>query len=137
MANNKMTQKQFLAFAIAALEDAGNDEAATRGQEWLDQLNKPKKKGEGKDSATLKRENRAIEVAGIINEGGMPMTIDDLKAKVSGWPVNTKGEISSQAVSGCMRTALRMGLVKFDKNGEKGKTRYLPLEYVEEVEEEE
>lgn len=134
MANEKMTQKECLAAAIIALQEVGNDDAAERASEWLNQLNKPRKKS-GKDSATIQRENRAKEVAAYINEHG-PMTAADLAANLDGWPLGTNGKVSTNAVTGCMRTALRLGLVEKDKLGDKGKTRYLPCGWVEPVAEE-
>lgn len=136
MANEKMTQKECLTAAIAALHETGNDAAATRAEEWLAQLNKPRDKKTTKDSATIKRENRAAEVAKWINDNGKPVIVADLIAGLDGWNVSSEtGKVTPQSVSGCMRTAVRMGLVKTDKGGKGGATRYLPLDYVEETEE--
>lgn len=138
MANEKMTQKECLTAAIAALHETGNDVAATRAEEWLAQLNKPRDKKTTKDSATIKRENRATEVAKWINDNGKPVVVADLIAGLDGWNVSPKtGQVIPQSVSGCMRTVVRMGLVKTDKGGKGGATRYLPLDYVEVEETEE
>lgn len=138
MANEKMTQKECLTAAIAALHETGNDVAATRAEEWLAQLNKPRDKKTTKDSATIKRENRATEVAKWINDNGKPVVVADLIAGLDGWNVSSKtGKVTPQSVSGCMRTVVRMGLVKTDKGGKGGATRYLPLDYVEVEETEE
>lgn len=124
--------------AIAALHETGNDVAATRAEEWLAQLNKPRDKKTTKDSATIKRENRATEVAKWINDNGKPVVVADLIAGLDGWNVSSEtGKVTPQSVSGCMRTAVRMGLVKTDKGGKGGATRYLPLDYVEVEETEE
>ena len=138
MANNKMTHKECLTAAIAALNEVGNEEAATRATEWLEQLNKPRDKKSTKDSATIKRENRATEVAKWINDNGKPVVVADLIAGLDGWNVSSEtGKVTPQSVSGCMRTAVRMNLVKIDKGGKNGATRYLPLDYVEVEETEE
>lgn len=138
MANEKMTQKECLTAAIAALHETGNDVAATRAEEWLAQLNKPRNKKTTKDIATIKRENRATEVAKWINDNGKPVVVADLIAGLDGWNVSAKtGKVVPQSVSGCMRTVVRMGLVKTDKGGKGGATRYLPLDYVEVEETEE
>lgn len=138
MANNKMTQKECLTAAIAALNEVGNEEAATRATEWLEQLNKPRDRKSTKDSATIKRENRAIEVAKWINDNGKPVVVADLIENLDGWNVSSEtGKIAPQSVSGCMRTAVRMNLVKTDKGGKNGAARYLPLDYVEVEETEE
>ena len=132
MANEKMTQKECLTAAIAALHKTGNDVAATRAEEWLAQLNKPRDKKTTKDNATIKRENRATEVAKWINDNGKPVVVADLIAGLDGWNVSPKtGKVVPQSVSGCMRTVVRMGLVKTDKGGKGGATRYIPLDYVE------
>lgn len=136
MANKKMTQKECLTAAIAALRETGNDAAATRAEEWLDQLNKLRDKKTTKDSSAIKRENRAIEVAKWINDNGKPVVVADLIENLDGWNVSSEtGKVTTQSVSGCMRTAVRMGLVKTDKHGKGKATRYLPLDYVEETEE--
>lgn len=138
MANKKMkmTQKECLTAAIAALHETGNDAAATRAEEWLAQLNKPRDKKATKDSATIQRENRAIEVAKWINDNGKPVVTADLIKNLDGWNVSSEtGEVTFQSVTGCMRTAIRMGLVKKDRAGKA--TRYLPLDYVEVEETEE
>lgn len=138
MANKKMTQKECLTAAIAALNEVGNEEAATRATEWLAQLNKLRNKKTTKDSATIKRENRAIEVAKWINDNGKPVVVADLIAGLDGWNVSSEtGKVTPQSVSGCMRTAARMGLIKTDKDGKDSATRYLPLDYVEVKETEE
>lgn len=138
MANEKMTQKECLTAAIAALHETGNDAAATRAEKWLAQLNKPRDKKTTKDSATIKRENRATEVAKWINDNGKPVVVANLIAGLDGWNVSCEtGKVTPQSVSGCMRTAVRMGLVKTDKGGKGGATRYLPLDYVEVEETEE
>lgn len=138
MANKKMTQKECLTAAIAALNEVGNEEAATRATEWLEQLNKPRDKKATKDSATIKRENRAIEVAKWINDNGKPVVVADLIAGLDGWNVSSEtGKVNPQSVSGCMRTAVRMNLVKTDKGGKGSAIRYLPLDYVEVEETEE
>lgn len=138
MANKKMTQKECLTAAIAALRETGNDAAATRAEEWLAQLTKRRDKKTTKDSATLKRENRAIEVAKWINDNGEPVVVADLIANLDGWSISSEtGKVVPQSVSGCMRTAVRMGLVKTDKHGKGDATRYLPLDYVEVKETEE
>ena len=134
MANKKMkmTQKECLTAAIAALYETGNDAAATRAEEWLAQLNKPRDKKTTKDSGTIKRENRAIEVAKWINDNGKPVVVADLIANLDGWSISSEtGKVVPQSVSGCMRTALRMNLVKADKKGKGKAIRYLPLDYVE------
>lgn len=138
MANKKMTQKECLTAAIAALNEVGNEEAATRATEWLAQLNKPRDRKTTKDSATIKRENRAIEVAKWINDNGKPVVVADLIAGLDGWNVSSEtGKVTPQSVTGCMRTAVRMNLVKTDKGGKNGAIRYLPLDYVEVEETEE
>lgn len=138
MANNKMTQKECLTAAIAALNEVGNEEAATRATEWLEQLNKPRDKKATKDSATIKRENRAIEVAKWINDNGKPVVVADLIENLDGWNVSSEtGKVTSQSVSGCMRTAIRLGLIKSDRSGKGNATRYIPLDYVEVEETEE
>lgn len=124
--------------AIAALHETGNDVAATRAEEWLAQLNKPRDKKTTKDKATIKRENRATEVAKWINDNGKPVVVADLIAGLDGWNVSSEtGKVNPQSVTGCMRTVVRMGLVKTDKGGKGGATRYLPLDYVEVEETEE
>lgn len=138
MANKKMTHKECLTAAIAALNEVGNEEAATRATEWLEQLNKPRDRKSTKDSATIKRENRAIEVAKWINDNGKPVVVADLIENLDGWNVSSEtGKVTPQSVSGCMRTAVRMGLVKADKSGKGHAMRYLPLDYVEVEETEE
>lgn len=138
MANEKMTQKECLTAAIAALHETGNDVAATRAEEWLVQLNKSRGKKITKDKATIKRENRATEVAKWINDNGKPVVVADLIAGLDGWNISSEtGKVVPQSVSGCMRTVVRMGLVKTDKGGKGGATRYLPLDYVEVEETEE
>lgn len=138
MANKKMTQKECLTAAIAALNEVGNEEAATRATEWLEQLNKPRDRKSTKDSATIKRENRAIEVAKWVNDNGKPVVVADLIAGLDGWNVSSEtGKVTPQSVTGCMRTAVRMGLVKTDKSGKGSAIRYLPLDYVEVEETEE
>lgn len=133
MANEKkMTQKDCLTAAIAALHEVGNEDAATRAEEWLAQLSKPRDKKTTKDSATIKRENRAQEVAEWVNAQGKPVMVADLIAGLDGWNVSSEtGKVTPQSVSGCMRTAIRLGLIKSDKGGKGGATRYLPLDYVE------
>lgn len=134
MANKKMTQKECLTAAIAALHEVGNEEAATRATEWLEQLNKPRDRKSTKDSATIKRENRAIEVAKWINDNGKPVVVADLIENLGGWNVSSEtGKVTSQSVSGCMRTAIRLGLIKSDRNGKGNAARYLPLEWEDEA----
>lgn len=137
MANKKMTQKECLTAAIAALNEVGNEEAATRATEWLAQLNKPRDRKTTKDSAAIKRENRAIEVAKWINDNGKPVVVADLIENLDGWNISSEtGKVNSQSVTGCMRTAIRLGLIKSDRGGKGNALRYLPLEWEDEETEE-
>lgn len=128
-----MTQKEALAKAIdlaTATEDFALAEKLTQ---WLDKLNKERTKT--KDSKTIQRENRAKEVAEWINTQGRPFTAAELANALDGWNVSTDGKVTPQSVVGVMKVAMRLNLLKKDNKGPKKCARYMPLDFVEEVEE--
>lgn len=132
-AKSAMTQKEALARAIDLAVAANDEELVTKLTAWFKVLNKERAKV--KDSKTIQRENRAKEVAAWIVEQGRPFTAAELANALDGWNVGTDGKVAPQSVSGTMKTAINMGLVKKDNKGPKKCARYMPLDYVEEVEE--
>ena len=69
-----------------------------------------------KSAETLKNEQKAREVAQVIAAHGEPVTADWLTEQHLGF-------ITTNAANGCMRTALRLGLVrKVDKVRDGGRT---------------
>lgn len=135
-AKSAMTQKEALRRSYDLAIAAGDTDLTTKLEQWLNVLNKERAKQ--KDSKTIQRESRAKEVAEWINTQGRPFTAAELATSLDGWNVSSEtGKVTPQSVSGCMRTAVRMGLVKTDKGGKGGATRYLPLDYVEVEETEE
>lgn len=132
-AKSTMTQKEALARAIDLAVAANDEELTKKLTAWLDTLNKLRTVD--KDSKTIQRENRAREVAAWIIEQGRPFTTTELASALDGWNVGTDGKVLPQSVGGVMKTAIRMELIKKDNKGPKKCARYMPPDYIEEVEE--
>lgn len=127
---NTLTQKSALANVLENFGDQMEAEVREIITHMHEVMNKKRTSERTKSSADLQREARAREVAAIINEGGKPVTSKWLAANVDGWNINPEtGKVTPQSISGCMNTAQRLGLIKSDKKGENGATRYMPLDY--------
>lgn len=132
-AKSAMTQKEALRRSYDLAIAAGDTDLATKLEQWLNVLNKERAKQ--KDSKTIQRENRAKEVAEWINTQGRPFTAAELATSLDGWNVGTDGKVTPQSVVGVMKVAMRLDLLKKDNKGPKKCARYMPLDFVEEVEE--
>lgn len=129
-----MTQKEALERSIALAKDAEDAALEERLTQWLDKLNVPREKT--KSSAEIQRENRAREVAEIVINHGKPVTNAWLTENVDGWNISPEtGKVMPQSITGVMRKAVKMGLLKSDNRGDKGKARYMPVDYEVVVEE--
>lgn len=128
-----MTQKEALRRSYDLAVAAGDTDLAKKLEQWLAVLNKERTKQ--KDSRAIQRENRAKEVSEWINAQGRPFTAAELANALDGWNVGTDGKVTPQSVVGVMKVALRLELIKKDNKGPKKCARYMPLDFVEEMEE--
>lgn len=123
-----MTQKEALERSIALAKDAEDAELEERLTQWLGKLNTPRKKT--KSSADIQRENRAREVAKVVIDYGKPVTSAWLAENIDGWNISPEtGKVMPQSITGVMRKAVKMGLLKSDNRGDRGKARYMPTDY--------
>lgn len=74
---------------------------------------KAKDKPRTKSSEDIQKDNRAVEVAGIVANAGAPVTVKWLTENVDGWNINpTTGKVAPQSVTGCLNRAIGMGLIQ-------------------------
>lgn len=125
MANTTMTNIDALMAAIEFIgANGGNPELTDKLYKMLAAAEKKRAAAKNaprvKSAETRKNEERAREVAAVIAAHGEPVTADWLTEQHLGF-------LSTNAANGCMRTALRLGLVrKVDKvrNGGRTLVRY-------------
>lgn len=123
MANNTNTITNISALT-AAIEfmnaNGGNPDVIAKLQKMLASAEKKREQAKNaprtKSADTLKNEKKAREVAEVIAAHGEPVTADWLTEQHLGF-------LTTNAANGCMRTALRLGLVrKVDKIRDGGRT---------------
>lgn len=121
MANTTITNITALQAAIEFMrEHEGNGEVIAKLEKMLASAEKKREQAKNapraKNADTLKNEKKAREVAEVIAAHGEPVTADWLTEQHLGF-------LTTNAANGCMRTALRLGLVrKVDKVRDGGRT---------------
>ena len=121
MANTNITNISALTAAIEFMtEHEGNSEVIAKLEKMLASAEKKREQAKNaprtKNADTLKNEKKAREVAEVIAAHGEPVTADWLTEQHLGF-------LTTNAANGCMRTALRLGLVrKVDKVRDGGRT---------------
>lgn len=121
MANTNMTNITALQQAIEFMNaNGGNAEVIGKLEKMLASAEKKRAAAKNaprvKSAETRKNEEKAREVAAIIAAHGEPVTADWLTEQRLGF-------LTTNAANGCMRTALRLGLVrKVDKVRDGGRT---------------
>lgn len=118
---NTMTNIQALAAAIEFMTvNNGNVDVISKLEKMLASAEKKRAAAKNaprtKSAETRKNEEKAREVAQVIAAHGEPVTADWLTEQHLGF-------LTTNAANGCMRTALRLGLVrKVDKVRDGGRT---------------
>ena len=118
---NTMTNIQALIAAIEHLNNTnGNADVTAKLEKMLTSAEKKRAAAKNaprtKSAETRKNEEKAREVAAVIAAHGEPVTADWLTEQHLGF-------LTTNAANGCMRTALRLGLVrKVDKIRDGGRT---------------
>lgn len=121
MANTNITNITALAAAIEFMNaNGGNAEVISKLEKMLASAEKKRAAAKNaprtKSAETRKNEEKAREVAQVIAAHGEPVTADWLTEQHLGF-------LTTNAANGCMRTALRLGLVrKVDKVRDGGRT---------------
>ena len=121
MANTNITNITALAAAIEFMTaNGGNVEVIGKLEKMLASAEKKRAAAKNaprtKSAETRKNEEKAREVAAVIAAHGEPVTADWLTEQHLGF-------LTTNAANGCMRTALRLGLVrKVDKVRDGGRT---------------
>lgn len=121
MANTNITNITALKSAIEFMrEHEGNGEVIAKLEKMLASAEKKREQAKNaprtKSADTLKNEEKATQVAKVIAAHGEPVTADWLTEQHLGF-------LTTNAANGCMRTALRLGLVrKVDKVRDGGRT---------------
>lgn len=121
MANTNITNITALQQAIEFMNaNGGNSEVISKLEKMLASAEKKRAAAKNaprtKSAETRKNEEKAREVAQVIAAHGEPVTADWLTEQHLGF-------LTTNAANGCMRTALRLGLVrKVDKIRDGGRT---------------
>lgn len=121
MANTTITNIAALTAAIDFMNtNGGNPDVIAKLQKMLASAEKKREAAKNaprvKNAETRKNEEKAREVAAVIAAHGEPVTADWLTEQHLGF-------LTTNAANGCMRTALRLGLVrKVDKVRDGGRT---------------
>ena len=121
MANTTITNIAALTAAIDFMNaNDGNPDVIAKLQKMLASAEKKREAAKNaprvKSAETRKNEEKAREVAQVIAAHGEPVTADWLTEQRLGF-------LTTNAANGCMRTALRLGLVrKVDKIRDDGRT---------------
>lgn len=121
MANTTITNITALQSAIEFMNaNGGNPDVIAKLNKMLESAEKKRAAAKNaprvKSAETRKNEEKAREVAAVIAAHGEPVTADWLTEQHLGF-------LTTNAANGCMRTALRLGLVrKVDKVRDGGRT---------------
>ena len=121
MANTTITNIAALTAAIDFMNtNGGNPDVIAKLQKMLASAEKKREAAKNaprvKSAETRKNEEKAMQVAQVIAAHGEPVTADWLTEQHLGF-------LTTNAANGCMRTALRLGLVrKVDKVRDGGRT---------------
>lgn len=107
MAEKKMTRKEALEIAIAAVE---NEEATEVLSKMLEQVSKPRKRAEGPSKARRENERLLADVISAIEDKGEPVT--------SKWITeHVRGLLTPQKVTAVAKIGIENGSLVRNKEG--------------------
>lgn len=107
MAEKKMTRKEALEIAIAAVE---NEEATEVLNKMLEQVSKPRKRAEGPSKARRENERLLADVISAIEDKGEPVT--------SKWITeHVRGLLTPQKVTAVAKIGIENGSLVRNKEG--------------------